>query len=374
MWILLVACSGATESPPTMLPEPTTKPEPTATQTELMPTEIPPTPSPAPTATPQPTPTQIPTDTPPPLQFNLSWDENNPILERGASDEWDHWRILEGDVVQIDDVFHMFYSGMAEDIIGIGYAVSPDGIEFTKHDANPIFQSDGEGFDTIGVLYATPLVVDDTWMLFYNAVAPGERYISATGGGSSIGLTTASEPTGPWTTGQQVLRAGASGEWDSGFIFPTSAIVTEDGYRMYYAAGSDPDLFPPEMMCGMATSPDGITWTKYDDPSTTEAPFAESDPVMQPGPSGWERIGIYCSVLKTDTGWEMFYEGWDGSSMIGYASSSDGAHWSKYKDNPLLGTSRWSPSATKVGSIYYLYAYDSDSSDLYVATGTIDLP
>jgi predicted GH43/DUF377 family glycosyl hydrolase len=209
--------------------------------------------------------------------------------------------VWDSKVVLIDDVFHMFYTGAAEDSVGIGYAVSTDGTEFTKHDTNPIFQSDGEGFDAIGVVNATPLLVDDTWMLFYNAIAAGEKYSPYTGGGSSIGLTTAPEPTGPWTTGQHVLRAGKIGEWDSGFIYPNSVIVTEDGYRMYYTAGPDPN--ETEMMCGMATSPDGIIWNKYDDPSTTEAPFAESDPVLQPGPSGWEKFGVDCSVLKTDTGW-----------------------------------------------------------------------
>jgi hypothetical protein len=284
--------------------------------------------------------------------------------------------------VLIDDVFHMFYSGAAEDSIGIGYAVSTDGLTFTKHDTNPIFQPDGEGFDAIGVANATPLVVEDTWMLYYNAAATGERIrVKASGGGLSIGLTTAPEPTGPWTTGQQVLTTGGSGEWDSEFIIPASIIVTEDGYRMYYYAGPKSDMGEVEMMCGMATSLDGIIWTKYDDPSTTEAPFAESDPVMQPGPFGWDTLGVLCSVLKTDAGWEMFYEGWTTGdlayrsiSKIGYASSQDGVQWSKYQDNPILLEYRVFPSAIKVGSTYYLYTHDLYSGDLVAATGTIDQP
>jgi hypothetical protein len=62
-------------------------------------------------------------------------------------------------------------------------------------------------------------------------------------------------------------------------------------------------------MCGLATSADGINWTKYDDPSTTEAPYAKSDPVLQPSPSGWDAEDVICSVMKTDTGWEMLYQG-----------------------------------------------------------------
>ena len=123
---------------------------------------------------------------------------------------------------------------------------------------------------------------------------------------------------------------------------------------MYYAAGPDP-YGGLERKCGMATSPDGINWTKYDDPNTTEVPYAKSDPVMQPSDSGFDSIGIHCSVLKTDTGWEMFYEGWSRTGKIGYATSEDGVHWSKYQDNPLFDVLYTFPSAVKVGSTYYLY-------------------
>lgn len=372
--ILLFACSGAAEAPPTALPEPTTPPEPTSTPTEMVKTEIPPSPSPYPTEPPPATPTQIPTETPLPIQFNFTWHENNPILEKGASGEWDNWRVWDSKVLLNDDVYHMFYTGLAADSSGIGYAVSTDGFAFEKHDGNPIFQPDGEGFDAIGFSGVAPLVVEDTWMLFYNASAEGERYGFELPGGSSIGLTSAPGPTGPWTTGQLVLKAGGIGEWDSGVVLPTSIFVTDDGYRMYYTAESEPLDY--DYMCGMATSPDGITWTKYDDPSTTEAPFAESDPVMLPGPTGWDSLGVTCSVIKTATGWEMFYDGWTSSTpaRTGYASSPDGIHWSKYLESPKLGSRRSPTSAIKVGSTYYLYSHDWDSQEMFAASGTIENP
>jgi len=380
MGIVLVACSGAAESQPTSLPEaiiPTStalsvSPEPTATLTEVVETELP-----SPTDTPPGTPTQIPTETPLPIQFNLTWYEDNPILQKETSIACNYYCIWDSEVVLIDDVFHMFYTFTGEDSVSIGYAASTDGLTFTKHDTNPIFQPDGDGFDAIGVGNAATLVEGDTWMLFYNAAADGEKIRDDSGGGSSIGLVTAPEPTGPWTAGQQVLTAGGNGEWDSGFIIPTSVISTEDGYRMYYNAGLDPGLY--EHMCGMATSPDGISWTKYDDPSTTEAPFAESDPVLQPSPTGWDSLGVNCNVLKTDRGWEMFYEGRKGDdyfeSKIGYASSPDGVHWSKYQDNPILRRTRSPSSAIKIGSTYYLYSHSTWNYDqIFAATGTIDQP
>lgn len=369
--IFLVACSTVTESPPTALPEPTTPPEPTATPTELVATEIPPSPTPVPTDTPPATPTQIPTVTSPPIQFNFTWHEGDPILNRGDKDEWDYLGGKEPRVVLIDDVFHMFYTGVSENTIGIGYAQSTDGLEFTKHDANPIYQSDSEGFDANGIAIALPLVVEDNWMLYYGALASSGIYNRDYAGTSSIGLTTAPEPTGPWTPGQQVLSVGRSGEWDSSFITPASVIKTEDGYLLYYGAvGEDPSA---RMMCGLATSPDGVNWTKYDDPSTTEAPFAESDPIIEPSDSGWDSFGVYCSVLNTDSGWEMFYEGFtEHSGDLGYAVSQDGIHWSKYQEGHIMDA-RFSPSTVKFGPTYYIYMYDA-FNDLLVGTGTIDRP
>ena len=370
MGIFLVSCTGAAVTPEAVLPALTIPPGPTATPTEEKPTEMPPTPTLVPTETPPATPTQVPTDTPPPIQFNFEWYENNPILKKGATKEWDNIKLVEGKTVIIDDIFHMFYTGIGEEIKAIGYATSNDGFEFTKHDINPIFQSDGEGFDANGVVNGTPIVVEDTWILFYAALAPDEIYKSFTGGGSSIGLTTAPEPTGPWTSGEKVLTTGKNGEWDSGFIFPSSVIATDEGYYMYYTAGMDKMLM--ENMCGMATSPDGIEWNKYNDPSTNEPPFVDSDPVFQPSSPGWDSLGVDCSVIKTDTNWEMFYEGWDGESRIGYAFSNDGIHWTKYKRNPMIGSYRFYPSAIKVDSIYHLYA--QTDGDLFASIGTIDQP
>jgi hypothetical protein len=76
---------------------------------------------------------------------------------------------------------------------------------------------------------------------------------------------------------------------------------------------------------GYATSPDGINWTKYDDPITTVPPYDESDPVLDIGlPASWDDtyVGL-CGVIfdNTESRYKMWYSGGTGPVIgdIGYA-------------------------------------------------------
>ena len=87
---------------------------------------------------------------------------------------------------------------------------------------------------------------------------------------------------------------------------------------------------------GMATSPDGITWTKYDDPATTDAAFAASDPVMVP-PAHFDFNQPMAE--QTPDGWVMTFRQVDTTKRPGmylnYALSDDGIHWNIAADKPF---------------------------------------
>jgi hypothetical protein len=179
---------------------------------------------------------------------------------------------------------------------------------------------------------------------------------------------------------------GGSAEWDAGYVMPDSAIAADEGYVMYYTGGGD--WLGGTSMIGMATSSDGVRWTKYNDPTTTEAPFAESDPVITPGQSGsWDSAAVWgCAVLRTTDGWEMFYTGSDARRVqIGYATSSDGIHWARYEDNPILSSEAdpvavqagspivQSPSVIREGADYMLYYdYGVSVGGIGLAIGALD--
>ncbi len=62
------------------------------------------------------------------------------------------------------------------------------------------------------------------------------------------------------------------------------------------------------------------------------------NPVLDLGQSGaWDDHSISNpSVLFDGTEYKMWFTGFNGSMRIGYATSKDGVHWTKYSQNPVL--------------------------------------
>src|SRR5678815_3989396 len=71
---------------------------------------------------------------------------------------------------------------------------------------------------------------------------------------------------------EPLLKPGADGDWDDKQVLAPHVLHTDDGYIMYYGGVDTSGV----QMIGMATSTNRVTWTKYDDPATTETPFANS--------------------------------------------------------------------------------------------------
>ena len=99
-------------------------------------------------------------------------------------------------------------------------------------------------------------------------------------------------------------------------------------------------------------------WTKYPE-----------NPVLDLGaPGEWDDGHVeYPMVIKTDSFYEMWYTGghvgpYSGNNKIGYAHSTDGIHWTKHSENPVLSTgSNWdsyyvySPTVIKEESTYKMW-------------------
>jgi predicted GH43/DUF377 family glycosyl hydrolase len=133
----------------------------------------------------------------------------------------------------------------------------------------------------------------------------------------------------------------------------------------------------------MATSRDGVTWTKYDDPTTINARYTESEPVFQPGAKGeWDHGFVHQPrVLQTPDGWVMIYRGTKndkGENMaLGLATSPDGIHWTRSASNPVFTPRHipraryiWFDNVVLMNDTYYLFVEGdiNQTTQIYLAT------
>jgi hypothetical protein len=223
-------------------------------------------------------------------------------------------------VLHVGNEYKMWYGD------GIHYATSPDGITWTKYAHNPVME------ETQGLGKPTALF-DGIYKLWYS-VWDGihSRVCYAT---SNDGIAWQRYDIDNDGSSDPVLDVGPTGAWDERDA--TDPVVIFDGtqYRMWYGGHNASNT----IRIGYATSDDGIEWAKYDNPATGGA-YAESDPVLDWGPSGeWDDYTVRApTVIFDGTKYEMWYNGRDANSglRIGYATSHDGIEWVRHSNNPVL--------------------------------------
>lgn len=361
MTFLLAACAGTraqvepTSPPATADPSPATPP---ATATTA-----PPTPSSPPT-----TATAVPQ---PDFTF-IGQDQATPVIAHEATKF-----INPGATLYHDGQYHMFpnmFSSWPGEI-QVGYYTSPDGLTWKAATAEPVFHSSLVPYANPGVDVSSVYVTDDgTWVLIFHTVNRS--------GASAVGRATAPAPTGPWTADPEpVLEPGPSDAWDGRDLTWPNVIPTDDGFVMYYT-GVDA---LGRLQIGRATSADGLTWTKHDDPATGEAPFAVSDPIFQgrrEGDGAWESGEAQrAEVQSVPGGWVMVYAG-AARGRRGLAFSRDGVHWTRYQENPIITTADFPISGNswdtallyQDGTYFYYMEIGGSVTDIFAAVHQGDLP
>lgn len=292
-----------------------------------------------------------------------------------------------GAVIYHDGLFHMFrnaFKGWPPTGASIDYMTSPDGIAWTEVNDAPVIVPEDVPFGTKATLAASVLVEDDgTWVLYFYTWTDN----SGSENDGVIGRATAKDPFGPWTVdAEPVLKPGSAGSWDENLVISPYVVKTETGYSMYFNGYDSRGLAGLRM--GMATSPDGIVWTKYDDPATTDAPFAESDPILAAS-EDWEQRGIGMARVHwqaNQSRWLMFYRASSGSALaLGIATSTDGLHWDKQsepvfhpEDVPGQG-GIWTYTSVLQDDTFYLFTelsttMDASTTNIFVVKHEGDLP
>jgi predicted GH43/DUF377 family glycosyl hydrolase len=107
----------------------------------------------------------------------ISWTAdtiNNPVLTAGGSTQWDDSNIWHHQVVFIDTIYHMWYTGTNDpstvDSRKIGWATSKDGILWAKN-SNPVLGFGGVNeWDEDRVDIGTVRLEDDTLRMWYTGL------------------------------------------------------------------------------------------------------------------------------------------------------------------------------------------------------------
>jgi predicted GH43/DUF377 family glycosyl hydrolase len=249
--------------------------------------------------------------------LGMEWvkHDDNPVLHK-SGDEWDSGTIHAASVIREGDLYRMWYSASGAQGNGIGTAQSSDRINWEKYPHNPLITPGPEDYDNSS--FFAPMVIrdGDHYKMWYTAV--NQSYVW------SIALATS--PDGyDWTKhpGNPVLIPGT--EWYDRERVSGPSILLEDGmFKMWFTCQNRPQI---GYGIGYATSIDGIDWVKHPDPVL----LAEGD-----GPDNGSVRSP--SVVKGKDGYEMWYRGIGkgGHWTVCYATSKDGINWERYAENPVL--------------------------------------
>ena len=288
------------------------------------------------------------------LQFDFTENPNNPIV---PPDSFGHWALggnIGQTVIVHEDMYYLFYTGISDIGVnpetGIGVARSEDGITWEQTDVNPLIRYNAienspglmvvmveDGLWTMifselneSLLYQSrlwratadnaegpwtldsePLLdfserdwdrrvvprgllkVDDEYRLYY--IGMTRRY-----GSFQMGLATSTDGLNWELYDEPLLTVGEEGDFDALGVGVSNPIPTDDGYALLYVGY---DISPTTRFFssdqthildfGYATSPDGITWTKY-----------EGNPAFPSGLSA----GPFMTLIPVEDKWYLYYD------------------------------------------------------------------
>jgi predicted GH43/DUF377 family glycosyl hydrolase len=291
------------------------------------------------------------------------------VINIGGGGAWDGYSVFKPFVLYNGSSYMMWYSGESVYVIDyIGFAKSTDGVTWSRYSQNPVLNVGDVGTWDHGR-------VNDAWVIHENGIYKmwytGVLYMAFTKLIVEEQIGYATSPDGlNWTkyAGNPVLRYGPTGSLNDKWVFRPVVLSTGSSYTMYYGSLSQTDTYG----IGMATSKDGISWTKL-------------SPLTIPS-SGWDTYAPSIgSITKIENTLVMAYAGQTSQPsppQIGLANSTDGTSWTAFPKNPVItggGGSSWDnagvsdPMIVNVGDHYSVY-YTGSASNGTSRIGFATLP
>lgn len=275
---------------------------------------------------------------------DLSWIDykNNPVLLNSGS-AYGSYGFGNPKVILENGIYKMWYKNLESNGIStVSYAESNDGINWEKIGDGPVLGLGKPGNWDAGAITTGPVIKENgIYKIYYSAAAEAHQPWQ-------IGLATSTDGIHWDKYPDPVLYPGSSG-WD--YSIGGSSLVKIDSIYYLYYHGWEPTSNYRE---GLATSTDGIHWTKFN-----------GNPILT-ATENWEGTGAYYSSIIYENGlFKMVYMNYlDNNMGFGKATSIDGIHWTKDSDNPYFTGSNTSnnwtsrpiyPCLINTGNNYRLY-------------------
>jgi len=230
----------------------------------------------------------------------------NPVFTAEGPGHWDVKIRERGWILREEETYHLWYTGYdgtREGIKRLGYATSPDGIQWTRDPHNPIY--------------------GEHWVEDMMVVKQGDTYyMFAEGLDDHAQLLTSKDKT-HWTwVGFLDIRTTKGSPIEKGPYGTPTAWFEKGRWYLFYERR--------DVGIWLAQSNDLKVFTNVQD-----------EPVLVPGPDNYDRQFVaFNQILKRNGRYYACYHGSPGGSRpsvwsSNLATSTDLIHWKKYPGNPL---------------------------------------
>ena len=277
-----------------------------------------------------------PTETPPPATVADEFpsalvdfvpSEGNPVFTAADPGSWDSGIRERGWILRDETGYRMWYTGFdgdggEDDLLRLGYATSPDGLAWTRHDGNPL--------------------VDDLWIEDMMVVRHEGRYLMFAEGVGDRAHWLESADGLSWTPHGRLDVRTTDGEPLSDGPYGTPTVWVEGDTWYFFYERNDAGIW-------LATSKDRTTWTNVQD-----------EPVIAAGPEAYDRHAVALNQIVKHQG--RYYAYYHASAhqpwrdwTTNVAVSDDLIDWKKYPGNPILEENKSSGILVHDGQKYRLY-------------------
>jgi len=256
--------------------------------------------------------------------------EKNPVFKGTGTNTWDQMIRERGYILREGGLYHMWYTGYTdapEAEMHLGYATSVDGLVWTRYAKNPIF--------------------DDGWVEDMMVIKSDSTYYMFAEGRDDIAHMLTSVDRIIWKEQGPLDIRYVDGKPLSKGPYGTPTVWLEGGvWHLFYERG--------DLGIWLATSTDRKVWTNKQD-----------EPVLQPGPEGYDKYGIAVNqIIKHKGKYYAYYHATEYKDWHEWTScvaiSEDLIHWKKFNKNPIMRENKSSPILANDGEQYRLYTMHPD--------------